>query len=136
MDFLKQNVLLIGLAIGSGVALLLPMLGRSAAGMTVLSVTESVMLMSRKSALVLDVREADEFAQGHLQGARNIPLSQLESRGKALDKFKDKPVLLVCQRGSRANQAAKLLKSQNFSALNVLKGGMSAWLEAKMPTSK
>lgn len=136
MEFFKQNVLLIGLAIGSGVALLLPMLGRSSVGMTVLSVTEAVMLMSRKSALVLDVREADEFAQGHLQGARNIPLSQLETRGKELDKFKDKPVLLVCQRGSRANQAAKLLKGQNFTTLNVLKGGMFAWLEAKMPISK
>jgi rhodanese-related sulfurtransferase len=102
----------------------------------VLSVTEAVMLMSRKSALVLDVREADEFVQGHLQGARNIPLSQLESRSKELEKFRDKPVLLVCQRGSRANKAAKLLKAQNFSALNVLKGGMQAWLEAKMPTGK
>lgn len=136
MEFFKQNVLLIGLAIGSGVALLLPMLGRSTAGMTVLSVTESVMLMSRKSSLVLDVREAEEFAQGHLQGARHIPLSQLAARSKELEKFKDKPVLLVCQRGSRANQAAKLLKAQNFSALNVLKGGMSAWLEANMPISK
>jgi rhodanese-related sulfurtransferase len=136
VEFLKQNVLLIGLAIGSGVALLLPILGRSAAGLTVLSVTEAVMLMSRKSALVLDVREADEFVQGHLQGARNIPLSQLESRSKELEKFRDKPVLLVCQRGSRANKAAKLLKAQNFSALNVLKGGMQAWLEAKMPTGK
>ena len=107
MEFFKQNVLLIGLAIGSGVALLWPMLNRSSAGVTVLSVTEAVMLMNRKSALVLDVREADEFAQGHLQGARNIPLSQLETRSKELEKFRDKPVLIVCQRGSRANQAAK-----------------------------
>lgn len=136
MEFFKQNVLLIGLAIGSGVALLWPMLNRSSAGVTVLSVTEAVMLMNRKSALVLDVREADEFAQGHLQGARNIPLSQLETRSKELEKFRDKPVLIVCQRGSRANQAAKLLKAQNFTALNVLKGGMQAWLEANMPTGK
>ena len=136
MEFFKQNVLLIGLAIGSGLALILPMLGRSSGGVTVLSVTEAVMLMSRKSALVLDVREPDEFAQGHLQGARNVPLSQLESRIKELEKFRDKPVLVVCQRGSRASKAAKLLKAQNFSALNVLKGGMQAWLDANMPTGK
>lgn len=136
MEFFKQNVLLIGLAIGSGLALILPMLGRSSGGVTVLSVTEAVMLMSRKSALVLDVREPDEFAQGHLQGARNVPLSQLESRIKELEKFRDKPVLVVCQRGSRASKAAKVLKAQNFSALNVLKGGMQAWLDANMPTGK
>lgn len=136
VEFFRQNVLLIGLAIGSGLALLLPMLSRSVAGISVLSVTEAVMLMSRKSALVLDVREPDEFAQGHLQGARNVPLSQLSARLKELEKFRDKPVLVVCERGRRANTAAKLLKAQNFTTLNVLKGGMQAWIEAKMPSSK
>lgn len=136
MEFFKQNVLLIGLAIGSGIALILPLLSRSAAGVTVLSVTEAVMLMSRKSALVLDVREPDEFAQGHLQGARNIPLSQLEARLKELEKYREKPVMVVCERGGRATKATKLLKAQQFTALHVLKGGMQAWLEAKMPTGK
>jgi rhodanese-related sulfurtransferase len=136
VEFLKQNVLLVGLAIGSGLALLLPMLSRSVAGITSLSVTEAVILMNRKSALVLDVREADEFAQGHLQGARHVPLSQLSARIKELEKFRDKPVLVVCERGRRANAAAKLLKAQNFTTLNVLKGGMQAWIEAKMPSSK
>jgi len=136
VEFFRQNVLLIGLAIGSGLALLLPMLSRSAAGISVLSVTEAVMLMSRKSALVLDVREPDEFAQGHLQGARNVPLSQLSARLKELEKFRDKPVLVVCERGRRANTAAKLLKAQSFATLNILKGGMQAWIDAKMPSSK
>jgi rhodanese-related sulfurtransferase len=136
VEFFKQNVMLIGLAIGSGLALLLPMLSRSVAGITTLSVTEAVMLMNRKSALVLDVREADEFAQGHLQGARHVPLSQLSTRLKELEKFRDKPVLVVCERGRRANAAAKLLKAQNFTTLNVLKGGMLAWTDAKMPSSK
>ena len=72
VEFFRQNVLLIGLAIGSGLALLLPMLSRSAAGISVLSVTEAVMLMSRKSALVLDVREPDEFAQGHLHAPHSV----------------------------------------------------------------
>jgi len=136
VEFFKQNVLLIGLAIGSGIALILPLLSRSTAGVTVLSVTEAVMLMSRKSALVLDVREPDEFAQGHLQGARNIPLTQLEARLKELEKYREKPVMVVCERGGRATKAAKLLKAQQFTALHVLKGGMQAWLEAKMPTGK
>lgn len=136
MEFFKQNVMLIGLAIGSGLALLLPMVSRSVAGITTLSVTEAVMLMNRKSALVLDVREADEFAQGHLQGARHVPLSQLSTRLKELEKFRDKPVLVVCERGRRANAAAKLLKAQQFTQLNILKGGMLAWTDAKMPSSK
>ncbi|KQT38151.1 rhodanese-like domain-containing protein [Methylophilus sp. Leaf414] len=136
MEFFKENVLLIGLAIGSGVALLFPLLNRSAAGSTLLTVTEAVMLMSRKQVVVLDVREPDEFKQGHLQGARNIPLSQLATRVAELEKFKDKPVLLVCERGNRTRAAVKVLREKQFSALHQLKGGMQAWIEAKMPLGK
>lgn len=136
MEFFKENVLLIGLAIGSGVALLFPLLNRSAAGSTLLTVTEAVMLMSRKQVVVLDVREPEEFKQGHLQGARNIPLSQLATRVAELEKFKDKPVLLVCERGNRTRAAVKVLREKQFSALHQLKGGMQAWIEAKMPLGK
>lgn len=128
--------MLIGLALGSGVALMLPMFSRSTAGVVGLSATEAVMLINRKTALVLDVREADEFAAGHIQGARHIPLALLETRLSEIQKFKDKPVLIVCQSGHRAKAAAKLLKAQQFSALNLLQGGMQAWLEAKLPTGK
>jgi rhodanese-related sulfurtransferase len=136
VEFFKENVLLIGLALGSGVALLVPMFSRSVAGSTLVTVTEAVMLMSRKQVLVLDVREPDEFKLGHLQGARNVPLSQLAGRIKELEKFKDKPVLLVCERGNRTRAAVKVLKAQQFTALHQLKGGMQAWSEAKMPVSK
>lgn len=124
---------MIGLAIGSGVALLLPLFNRAAAGSTLLTATEAVMLMSRKQVLILDVREPDEFAQGHLQGARNIPLAQLPARATELVKFKDKPVLLVCQRGNRTRAAIRTLKDRQFTALHQLKGGMQAWAEANMP---
>jgi rhodanese-related sulfurtransferase len=136
VEFFKENVLLIGLAIGSGVALLFPLLNRSVAGSTLLTVTEAVMLMSRKQVVVVDVREPDDFKQGHLQGARNIPLSQLATRIAELEKFKDKPVLLVCERGNRTRAAVKVLREKQFSALHQLKGGMQAWIEAKMPLGK
>lgn len=136
MEFLKQNILLIGLALGSGVALLLPLLGRAAAGSVLVSVTEAVMLMSRKQPLILDVRAPDEFARGHLQGARNIPLAQLNAKLGELQKFRDKPVLVVCQSGSRAKAACNMLKNAQFTALHQLQGGIQAWVEAKMPLIK
>lgn len=136
VEFLKQNILLIGLALGSGIALLLPMLGRAASGSVLVSVTEAVMLMSRNHPLILDVREPAEFAEGHLQGARNIPLAQLAANIQHIQKFRDKPVLVVCQSGSRAKAACNILKAEQFSALNQLKGGMQAWVEAKMPVVK
>lgn len=135
-DFIKQNALLIGLAIGSGVALLWPMLNRGASGVANISSTEAVVLMNRAKPLILDVRDATEFAAGHIQGAKHIPVAELAARLKEIEKFKDKPVLVHCQKGMRATAACSILKGQNFSQLYNLQGGLNAWVEAKMPLVK
>ena len=135
-EFVKHNALLIGLAIGSGVALLWPMLNRGASGVANLSAAEAVLMLNRGKPLILDVRDATEFASGHIQGAKNIPIADLPNRLKEVEKFKDKPVLVHCQRGSRAKNAIKVLKAQQFSQLNNLQGGLDAWVEAKLPLVK
>lgn len=135
-EFVKHNALLIGLAVGSGVALLWPMLSRGASGVANLSAAEAVLVLNRSKPLILDVRDATEFASGHIQGAKNIPVTELANRLKEIEKFKDKPVLVHCQRGTRANTACKILKAQQFSQLNNLQGGLAAWVEAKLPLVK
>jgi rhodanese-related sulfurtransferase len=135
-EFIKDNALLVGLAIGSGIALLLPMLNRGAGGVSNLNATEAVVLMNRSKPLILDVRDAAEFAAGHIQGAKHIPVSELLARMKEIEKFKDKPVLVHCQKGMRAKGACNILKAQQFSQLHNLQGGLDAWVEAKMPIIK
>ncbi len=135
-EFVKQNALMVGLALGSGLALLWPMLNRGASGVPNVSAIEAVLLMSRNKALVLDVRDAEEFARGHIQGAKNIPVAELASRIKEIEKFKDKPVLVHCQRGMRAKTACSILKAQQFTQINNLEGGLDTWIEAKMPLNK
>ena len=135
-EFVKENILFIGLAIGSGFGLLWPMLNRGASGVPNLSATEAVLLLNRDKPLVLDVRDAAEFAAGHIQGAKNIPLAELSDRLKEIEKFKDKPVLVHCQKGMRAKSACNTLKAQQFSKLNNLQGGLDTWIEAKLPVVK
>jgi rhodanese-related sulfurtransferase len=135
-EFIKDNALLVGLAIGSGIALLLPMLNRGAGGVANLNATEAVVLMNRSKPLILDVRDAAEFAAGHIQGAKHIPVAELLARMKEIEKFKDKPVLVHCQKGMRAKGACSILKAQQFSQLHNLQGGLDAWVEAKMPIVK
>ncbi len=133
MEFIKENALLIGLAIGSGLALLWPLLDRRAGGAPNVSVTEALMLLNRSKPLVLDVRDAAEFAAGHIQGAKNIPVAELAARIKEIEKYKDKPVLVNCQRGMRSKAACTVLQGLQFTQLNNLQGGLDAWVEAKMP---
>ena len=135
-EFVKENILFIGLAIGSGFGLLWPMLNRGTSGVPNLSATEAVLLLNRDKPLVLDVRDAAEFAAGHIQGAKNIPVAELANRLKEIEKFKDKPVLVHCQKGMRAKSACNILKAQQFSNLSNLQGGLDTWIEAKLPVVK
>jgi rhodanese-related sulfurtransferase len=136
VEFILENALLVGLAIGSGLLLIWPMLGRMSDTSSNLDPADAVLLINRESALVLDVRDEAEFAAGHITDARHIPLSQLEGRVDELRKFKDKPVLVNCQTGMRSGKASNILKKQGFTKVFSLKGGLNAWQQAKLPVVK
>ena len=78
-----------------------------------------------KGNKVIDVREAHEYKRGHIAGAMNIPLSQLQQRIGEIPE--DEMVFLYCQSGMRSKQAAKLLSRKGYTNLANLNGGISAW---------
>ncbi len=136
MEFFKDNVLLIGLALGSGIMLLLPSFKKGAGGVPNLSTAEAINLINRNHALVLDVRVDAEFASGHIVDAKHIPLAKLAERLNELSKYKDKPILVNCQRGMRSAKACEILRKAEFKQVNNLQGGLEAWLAAKLPVVK
>lgn len=81
---------------------------------------------------IVDVRRKDEWKSGHAVGATHISLASLENRLKSLD---GKRVLAICQTGSRSKRATSIMTHHGIEALNV-KGGMSAWTRAGLPTKK
>lgn len=134
MDFFAKNALWIGLAIGSGIMLLLPTIRRGAGA--AVSASDAVILINRSHAVVLDMRDDAEFAAGHIADAKHIPLAQLPERLKELSKFKDKPVLVYCESGARAGKAAAILAKNEFKQVKQLQGGVKAWQDAKLPLVK
>lgn len=133
MKFFIDNILLIGIVIMSGGALLLPALMSRGKRASTLEVTQ---LMNRGKTVVLDVRDPAEFANGHLRDAKNIPLADLQSRIGELDKSKGKSVVVVCQTGARADKAMKILQGAGFDDVVGLDGGLAAWQAANLPTVK
>ena len=133
VEFLKSNIWLIGLALGSGVMLLLPMFKKSAGGVPNLTAAEAVTLINRANAVVLDVRDDAEFASGHIANAMHIPLANLAARLSELKKYQNKTILVNCQRGMRSAKACDILRKAEFTHLNNLHGGLSAWVTAKLP---
>lgn len=79
----------------------------------------------RKQLPIVDVREKDEYARGHIPGAVNFPLSDLGSDFMQLDKNTD--YYLVCQSGGRSAMAAEFLSDQGFNVTNVM-GGTGSWM--------
>ena len=79
-------------------------------------------------AVVLDVREPEEFANGHVPGAVNLPQADLATR---LDEVpRDRPVFVICQGGFRSLRAAQFLRQQGISDVASVKGGTEAWRAA------
>ena len=131
MEFLQANMIWVAVALTSGAMLLWPMVaGGGAANVTP---AEATLLMNREDALVLDVRETGEWGTGHITGARHITLAQLEKRLSELEKFKDKPIIVVCATGNRSSSACGQLKKHGFNKVFSLGGGVSSWRDANLP---
>jgi rhodanese-related sulfurtransferase len=95
-----------------------------------------VQLINRERAVVVDVREPEEFASGHMTGAKNVPLNQLEEKLTAAVKNKTVPLLLVCATGARAQRAVAIAKKLGYEQAQAVAGGLKSWKEANLPVEK
>jgi len=133
VNFFIDNWYLIVLVIASGVMLALPGLSSSAGGV---SPERAVQLINREKAVVIDVCETEEYAQGHVVGSKNLPLAQLEERLPATVKNKALPVLLVCATGLRAQRAVATARKLGYENAQAVAGGLKAWRTANLPLEK
>jgi rhodanese-related sulfurtransferase len=134
VKFLIDNWMLISVALASGAMLLWPVIQGAAS--TGLSTAHAVQLINRERAVVVDVSDAQEYAAGHVGGARNVPVAQLEQRLPEVVKNKALPLILVCTSGTRASRALAVAKKLGYEKAQVLAGGLKAWKEANLPVEK
>ena len=95
---------------------------------------QAINLVNSNDGIFLDLRDAGAFSKGHIVGAVNIPASKLPERMVELEKYKDKPIVLVCKMGQQASAAGKQLKAANYSQVNKMTGGMMEWGNLQLPT--
>ena len=86
--------------------------------------------------MVIDVCAPEEYAAGHVGGAKNVPLAQLEERLPSVVKNKAVPLVMVCARGVRAQRAVAVAKKLGYDNAQALSGGLAAWREANLPVEK
>ncbi len=103
---------------------------------TGLTPTLAVQLINKEKAQVIDVCSAQEFAAGHIAGAKNIPLEQIAAGGKGLPSNKGIPLVVVCASGVRSGKAVAELKKLGYEKAQSLSGGLKAWRDANLPIDK
>ena len=99
------------------------------------SAQEAVRLFNQ-GATVIDVREAAAYAEGHIRGARNIPASSVIDSTDSLKRLRERPVLMVCERGISAGAAMRHLQSSGFTKVVNLRGGLGSWRADQLPLTR
>ena len=134
MDFLVENWILVFVALTSGIALLLPNL--QAMGAPGISPTQAVLMINREKANVVDLRSAEEFAAGHLIGARHVAMENISSDLTKTVSDKKRPLILVCASGFRSQKAQRIAQQLGYENVHSLGGGLRIWQEANLPLEK
>lgn len=134
-DALRQGLIALGLVVAVA---FLPRLVRRLRGargrMDVDALRQE--MSSARPPLLLDVREADAFAGGHVPGARNIPLGDLEKQLTDLFAHRGQPVRTICHTDRRSSQAADILRQHGFEDVKVVTGGMVTWKGRDYPVAQ
>lgn len=100
-----------------------------------LSPAQVTRLINHENAVIIDVRNSDAYAKGHIIGAISIPLKDLNDKNKKIEKYKSQPIVLVCGTGAESLNAVPLLAKQGFN-VSLLQGGLRAWQDANLPIIK
>ena len=96
---------------------------------------DAIRLMNH-GAVIIDLRPAEQYAAGHLSGARRMDGEQILKAGDTLKKYKQKPLIVYDESGSLGTSAARQLKAQGFTQAFNLRGGLAAWRSDNLPLEK
>ena len=92
--------------------------------------------LANSGALLLDVRDSQEYEAGHIIEARNLPAADLAAKVETLKKYKEKPVIVYCENGAASGTAANKLRAAGFTKVVTLRGGLASWRQENLPLVK
>ena len=132
-EFIANHLFLVSLLIGISSLLLWNIFGTAASGIMEIGPAEMTRMMNHEKAVVLDVREEEDFEQGHVLNAVNIPAGKLVEQSESLSRYKERPLILTCRQGMDSIRAARIIRQKGFEKIYCLKGGLQAWRNANLP---
>jgi len=135
-QFLLNNLFTLSITLISGYMLFWSYFGNRILGIKEADTTQAMNLINRNDALLVDVREQGEYDSGHIINSKLMPAGKLKERVGELEKYRERPIIVVCRSGARAAPISSWLGKQGFSQVYLLTGGVLAWQKAKLPLEK
>jgi rhodanese-related sulfurtransferase len=135
LEYITRHPLLVGVTAAVALAALAYEVSRLRAGGQSIGPAEVVRLLNQ-GAVMLDVRSRDQFESGHVIDARNVPASELDAAVESLKRLRDKVVIACCDNGLASAGVARALRSQGFSKVATLRGGLQNWRAENLPLVK
>lgn len=135
LEYAMRHPLLFGGTVALALAAAAYEFSKARAGGQAVGPTDAVRLMNQ-GALLLDVRTQAEFDSGHIIDARHLPQEQAAQAAETLKRFKDKIVITCCDTGTRASAVGRVLRTQGFSKVVNLRGGLQSWRAENLPLVK
>lgn len=136
LQFLQNNIWTILIALTSGAMLFWSFFGNRLLGIKEVDHIAAMQLINRQNALVLDVREQGEYDAGHVLNSKHIPLGKLKERIGELEKYRERPIVVICRSGQRSASACGFLGKQGFAQAYNFNGGVTAWQKANLPLER
>ncbi|PLW84281.1 rhodanese-like domain-containing protein [Kineobactrum sediminis] len=101
-----------------------------------LSPQQAINLANSEDGVFVDLRDAADFKAGHIVDAIHIPATKVSARIGELEKYRERPIILVCKMGQSAGAVGKQLKAAGFTRVYKMAGGMLEWTNLQLPTVK
>ena len=132
LEFAGNHPLLVGALAFSFFLLVFTELQRKARGLTNIEPQDAVKLINSE-AVVIDLRNAEAFARGHIVNAKNIPFDELQANKDKIAKYAKKSIVAVCDAGITSGKVVHSMRKSGIENVYGLKGGINAWTQANLP---
>ncbi|HTW75444.1 MAG TPA: rhodanese-like domain-containing protein [Steroidobacteraceae bacterium] len=135
LQYLSHHGVAAALAVATALAVLLYEAWLRLQNAAAVAPQEAIRLMNQ-GATVLDIRTSQAYAEGHINGARHLEAAQIPTAGDALKRFKERTLIVYCDRGALAPSAVRTLSRQGFTKVVNLRGGLAAWRSENLPLAR
>ena len=129
-EFLAQQWILVAALLAVVVMLFMHETRKSG---TSLSPQQAINLVNAEEGVFVDLRDTADFRAGHIVDAMHVPSAKLINNTGLLEKYRNKPIVLVCKMGQSAGPVGKKLNAEGYENVNIMTGGMMEWSNLQLP---